>query len=253
VSLTATQEPRDRPSLDGAHLRHDRAKEHIGQVASEIAVYVSNFNSAPKQMYVKPGSGFSIDMGPLAEAPFQLPGPMLSVYLGEAIYNLRAALDYLVYELAWLDSGEIQKQTQFPIESSAEQFKGRQTGHYIERKSGKQPKKRSCTITLAGVNSLHLGWLERYQPYKRCKWTKLLNALSNPDKHRELTQFEPLVTAEARYAGPPVETDTGTMQPVEYKYTPFIGINKVPMDAALRVLDQEVGNVLALFDPEFES
>jgi hypothetical protein len=47
--------------------------------------------------------------------PFPIPEE-ISIVVGEICYNLRAALDYLVYELARLDSGCIQNGTQFPIE-----------------------------------------------------------------------------------------------------------------------------------------
>ena len=47
---------------------------------------------------------------------------MLGILIGETIYNLRAILDYLVYELAILDSGQIQKGTQFPIEDTESEF-----------------------------------------------------------------------------------------------------------------------------------
>jgi len=43
---------------------------------------------------------------------------MLGILVGEVIYNLRAALDYLIYELAFLDSFKIQEGTQFPIEDT---------------------------------------------------------------------------------------------------------------------------------------
>src|SRR5580704_81891 len=49
---------------------------------------------------------------------------LFGILLGEIVYNLRAALDYLVFELARHDSGAVQAGTQFPICD----FKGRFDG-----------------------------------------------------------------------------------------------------------------------------
>ena len=177
---------------------------------------------------------------------------IVSILVGEAVYNLRAALDYLVYELAWLDSGQIQDDTQFPIENSPKVFQGRSTGFYFAAKPGKKPKRRSCGRYLAGVNSVHCGWLEQLQPYKGCDWTKTLGTISNPDKHRKLTTTDVVIGTQHRPIDPPRETGAGTMVNMEFRYSPFVGINGIPIEEVLRELQAEVGNVLALFDPEFE-
>jgi hypothetical protein len=95
-----------------------------------------------------------------------LPG----ILIGEAVYNLRAALDYLAHELALHDSGTVQK-TQFPIKDKPSDFW----------------KKDGTAATLPGINAVHLAAFEALQPYKGCDWTLTLRNLSNPDKHRELT------------------------------------------------------------------
>jgi len=93
------------------------------------------------------------------------------ILVGEIFYNLRAALDYLVFELAKCDSGIEQDNTQFPIEDSKERFK-----RSIDR--GR----------LKGINPSHVAAIERLQPYNRCNWTKRLRTYSNRDKHRRFIQ-----------------------------------------------------------------
>src|SRR5689334_11619575 len=89
-----------------------------------------------------------------------------SVVVGEIVYNLRAALDYLVYVPAEQDSGARQSGTQFPIEDSQQGF----TAHRPTR--------------LKGVSDEHAAVIRQFQPYRGCEWTRTLRDLSNPDKHR---------------------------------------------------------------------
>ncbi|MBI3595896.1 MAG: hypothetical protein HY203_01935 [Nitrospirae bacterium] len=131
------------------------------------------------------------------------------VLIGEVVYNLRAALDYLVFLLAAIDSGQLQEQTQFPIIDDEKDFSA-------------QIKSR-----LKGVSSQHVAAIRSLQPFAGCAWTGELRDLSNPDKHRHLiavahraehvfrikrtkddfeTQFEPNVTTTFEDKRPVVET-----------------------------------------------
>jgi hypothetical protein len=47
------------------------------------------------------------------------------ICMGEICYNLRTALEYLIFELAKLDSGVSQNGTQFPIEDTRKGFEWR--------------------------------------------------------------------------------------------------------------------------------
>jgi hypothetical protein len=47
---------------------------------------------------------------------------IMNVIVGEAVQNPRTALDYLVYGLAWLDSGVHHDQTQFPFAEDESAF-----------------------------------------------------------------------------------------------------------------------------------
>lgn len=104
----------------------------------------------------------------------------LSLAVGDAIYNLRAALDYLVYELAILDSKAIQEGTQFPIE-----------GVKAGKSAGGNPIGFDAIVGryLKGVSQTHRDMIENLQPYKGVDWSKDLKDISNPDKHRRLTRI----------------------------------------------------------------
>jgi hypothetical protein len=115
------------------------------------------------------------DANPLHQG--EIPGGTLAsmrvlILVGEICYNLRGALDYLVFELAKHDSGAPQEKTQFPIVDTPEKFKS------------------DRSVRLRGVNGLHVAMIERLQPYNRCDWARILREISNPDKHREFVAMK---------------------------------------------------------------
>jgi len=111
---------------------------------------------------------------PHAAAPEQA-----SILVGETIQALRRTLDYLIFELAFLDAGSEQDGTQFPIEGSKDVF-------WARRKRTKLPKGWTPALYLTGVTNGHATAIEGYQPYKGADWSKALQDISNPDKHRRL-------------------------------------------------------------------
>lgn len=149
--------------LHGARLRHERAREHLADIQRTVNALYDRLHEV--------GAGEHPDTGGYAVMFPQLeqPTPTLSIRVGEAIYNLRAALDYVVFELARHDSGQPQEGTQFPIEDREEVFRQTRRPTYLK-----------------GVSDEHVAMVEEYQPYKGCNWTGMLQSLSNPDKHREL-------------------------------------------------------------------
>lgn len=162
----------DTDPLHGARLRHERAGEHIDHIKREVEPIYERFSEVATGQHPETG-GYAV-MFPKAQEP----PPTLAVRVGEAIYNLRAALDYIVFELARLDSGEPQDGTQFPIEDRKEVFDETRRNTYLR-----------------GVSDSHVALIEEYQPYQGCNWTGILRTLSNPDKHRALhlllTQVDP--------------------------------------------------------------
>lgn len=94
------------------------------------------------------------------------------VRIGEICYNLRTALEYLVFEIAKLNSGSPQDFTNFPLVNTKDKF----------RSWAKDARSK-------GINSAHIAAIERFQPYKGCNWATALVNLSNKDKHREFPKL----------------------------------------------------------------
>src|SRR5579884_1846280 len=168
-------------SLAGAVSRIERADRHIDELKLLIESYrkaqeqkiISDHEAVNRLLAIPPGQKFSERRRSKRLTDFPLEA---AVIVGEVIYNLRAALDYLVYEIAWQDSGIEQCGTQFLIESVPSDPK--------EPKRGFKARSKTC---LPGFHQRHVDAMESLQPYKGCTWTETLRRISNPDKHRHLT------------------------------------------------------------------
>ena len=224
--------------LDGAYQRVKRAGNHLAnlkrrnnilcQIKRDAVVIQRN----PATFLLPDGRKVN---GVLGSASFSIePTPQIfSILIGEVIYNLRAALDYLVYELARIDSGNIVNGTQFPIEDSENVFRGR-------RKS-----------FLKGLSDEHIATIESLQPCNGCNWTQLLRDLSNPDKHRYLTIIcNPVVispspgSTEAIIAGKPVNVKNDVSLRITLR-------DGTPIIDTLQQLKLKVAQTLDTFKPEF--
>ena len=92
----------------------------------------------------------------------------LSILVGEVLFNLRSALDQLIWALAVIGTGPGER-NQFPIFDTPEKFK-----EFRER-------------YLHGVRSEHRAAIEAYQPYKGMldgHYLRALASLNDIDKHR---------------------------------------------------------------------
>jgi hypothetical protein len=105
----------------------------------------------------------------------------MSITVGEVVYHLRSALDYVVWAIATSATGSPVKGTQFPIEDSPQTFEVRVTG-----KNAKGKPVRNGHF-LKGVPPDCVKAIRALQPFSGCTWTKDLRELSNPDKHRHLS------------------------------------------------------------------
>jgi len=179
----------------------------------------------------------------------------LGIRVSEMIHNLRAALDYLVYELAHLDFGKRVNGTQFPIEDSPGGF-AKKVGTYLK-----------------GINGPHVTKIELLQPYKGVNWTRQLRIFSNRDKHREFqvlpAEFElegeryVLLPVQGEpYAGPePVMRDDATQtqgasgkDEVRVYLTGSVQVafsDGTPLEETLQMFQEQVSDVIRDFEPEF--
>ena len=122
--------------LDGAFERVTRASEHIDGLAQEIKKYTLEMERAVLNGLELNNLRFTLDsvvrlLDPHVQPNFVVP-LRYGVLVGETVYNLRAALDYLVYELARHDFGTPQEHTQFPITETAKKFVWRGAEEPIE-------------------------------------------------------------------------------------------------------------------------
>lgn len=152
--------------LQGAVDRIHRAEEHLASLRREIAGFGQREHDS---CTIGVSSYLPNTFSCVRKVPHERIPAIISILLGETVYNLRAALDYLVFELARADSGSVQEHTQFLICDTQKQF---------------AKERLRCLKTLSAA---HVAAIEGLQPYNGVKWTGRLRQISNPDKHRQLT------------------------------------------------------------------
>lgn len=152
----------------------------------------------------------------------------------DIVQNLRAPLDYIVYELAWLDSGEIQELTQFPIFWKPKAFREREATY------------------LAGVNTAHRLVIEQLQPYKGGRWLSTLAGLANPDKHKTLIHVGHAATMHGvSIRQTPAATGVTEVQ-MQLNATAQIALEGGrPVVDALEEIETAIRSVVDEFDPCF--
>lgn len=254
----------EKRSLAGAFARIDRADRHI----DELKLLIEGYRKSQEEKFIADEKAINARMNQLFRYS---PGAKISsrvrseilpdfpleaaVIVGEIIYNLRAALDYLVYELAWHDSGSEKHGTQFLIEKFRIDPKDPDRGF--------EPRSKTC---LVGLYQRHIDTLEDLQPYKGCAWTKTLKSISNPDKHRRLTAvggtFEATTVVEHGIRGSlddrsgqilrgVAASDTDTH--IDLQYTLKVTLpDGTYIVKTLEILKREVRATLDVFEPEFK-
>jgi hypothetical protein len=222
--------------LDGAYARLDRARKHLADLeVREKAILHPQIEDIVAKTDLNTVKDFAIT-DPLAELP-----QSFSILIGETIYNLRAALDYLVFDLAILDSGVPQKGTQFPIDDTPDSFANHRSR------------------LLKGLSVEHIARIEALQPYKGYNYTTMIRDISNPDKHRKLTLIEgkgvysiKVVKTSEHQTDP--KTGIVTVYRMEMK-SEFVGHvafkdDEAPIMSTLQILQEEVSKILGDFKVE---
>src|ERR1700722_2069935 len=229
--------------LDSCTERVRRADEHLADLKAAFdAIFVLQANSIGIEFDPKPPYHL-VKVSRPKETFF---GMSIAILIGEICYNLRSALDYLVFELAKLDSGSEQNGTQFPIEDTVKGFR-----HRIKRG------------WLNGINSTHVAAIERLQPYNGCQWTKNLRDASNPDKHRHFvkaggnfvaTVHSSLQIDLSRVVGHARTETHPVIGPVNVKVHMAGSIafaDKTPVIETLEEIKTQIANTLIEFKTEF--
>lgn len=99
----------------------------------------------------------------------------VTLLASESLFHIRSALDLLVYQLAWRDSGIRQERTAFPVVKKEAEWNKR------------------AKSELKGVDQVHIDHLRSLQPFAGREWTQRLATLSNRDKHRTTVEITPSV------------------------------------------------------------
>ena len=239
------------PSLDGANLRFKRSVEHIRslrRMQARIAAIdrdsvVIHGNEQPPEELPDGSRRF---YSPVLELPDLPPdNPNWAIRVGEAIYNMRAALDYLVYSLAYLDSRQPQEKTQFPIFDKPSAFK-----NAVHINNPKNP--------VRGVKDIHVTVLDGLQPYPTRNaldplWLSQLADTSNPDKHRHLVLAEARHQAITQWTISRTPSGDGEMT-VEFAFSRYIAFgdgDNLPVIPTLDSLRSHVRETLDEFKPCF--
>jgi hypothetical protein len=152
--------------LAGCRLRLDRAKAQINELDREFRSYLTTVDF---QLLLDDPYPGDIEWDLKVEDP-----RYLSVIVGEAVQNMRTALDYLVYELAALSVRpmKLSSRPQFPIATTV--------GSYYERG-------RKQIWPLSGDLRRRIRKLQPYQAADPKKHPlAVLHRLSNADRHRLL-------------------------------------------------------------------
>lgn len=169
----------------GAREKLRRAGEHIDQLAQETAAFFADEFRGPGQAKVTITAtddalrtGISGTTLPQMQFDVPIPATRWGVLVGDALHNLRSALDNAVDELTVEQSGSSLARTGFPIFSDERRFK---------MTDGSGPTRGSGGELLRGVKPELAGLFERLQPYhsKSPQTDPLwfLHELSNVDKH----------------------------------------------------------------------
>jgi hypothetical protein len=220
-----------------AHARIDRAEEHLAQLKVRLDAHLKSYEDVSVVRVVGVRGEFpKIDWK-------SLPRPD-RILIGEVVQNLRAALDYLIYQLAdWYSGPDPDRRTQFPIESDPEVFRGRRRNSYLK-----------------GVCDEHVAAIERLQPYGGPNWLSRLQEISNEDKHNVIVAAPQLKASAQISVGLSDEEAIargGFRKPGDvgmyFKMPVYVALQDgTPVVEVLEELKTETRALLQVFEPEFE-
>jgi hypothetical protein len=158
----------------------DRAKEHLDALRAEAAAWLKPYTDAKAVHFGRDG-----DWHTVSAAPFAMPtDPRIAAIAGDFVTNLRATLDYIVWQAVLRDGKQPTERNQFPIFEVREQFER-------EVKFRKRGVEKSA---LHGVQIDGDAWtiIEQAQPFNSSPrfpylaHLAVLRRLSNADKHHSL-------------------------------------------------------------------
>jgi hypothetical protein len=152
--------------LDSARLKVERAWQHLDQLNGQMRTF---FDAKPVEFLVAPAP--DEDRWYVVYARVRRPIPeQMSLIFGDAVHNLRSALDHLAYQLAAIGTGPT-RQTKWPVFDDEAKFSATGTSY------------------LDGMREQHRTRVTDLQPFKDpdgLRWLSLLHGLDIADKHHVL-------------------------------------------------------------------
>jgi hypothetical protein len=106
--------------IHGVRLKTERAKKHIRDLDAAIGVYIAD---KPYTIGTKPHPVPAIDNVTLYVESLKSIPDDVPLILGDAIHNLRSALDHLAWQLVEAGGGAPSKDTYFPVAETEHQYK----------------------------------------------------------------------------------------------------------------------------------
>jgi len=165
-------------ALDPIRLKIARANKHLHTLDHELGTFLEPYTNPGLIDHRFDGTWHIVSLNPVIKEPVPL---LFSIICGEAVHNLRSALDYLVWQLVLVEGNKPDRWNSFPIYSKTEDFESKV-------RFPKDPKRGP----LHGIALDGEAWalIEGEQPYHsrvpREHYLATLALLSNVDKHRAL-------------------------------------------------------------------
>ena len=205
------------PDLSGVRLKLDRAEHHIESLSAETQAFRQR---KPKpfgfRTEERPGPDGSVEYV-LYAIVREYPPSEWALIIGDAVQNIRSALEHLAYELS-TPTGR-RRGTQFPIFKEERLFKER----------GEQK--------IATMEGDERTLIERVQPYNAEKNPAndplaVLNKLSNLDKHRLLVTTVAAVSKQETWVG----SDNAFIEAGPVKHdAKIVALTAAPKDPAVKM------------------
>jgi hypothetical protein len=163
--------------LDGVRAKLTRGEQHVNALNREVERLFTKRKHPPgfhiRHEFRPEDETFRIVVTSVDRLPAKL-----GTLVGDAVHNLRSALDQLVFELAFIDNGGSEDgldKVAFPASLTADNF----TGYWVQERM------------LAKLSKTNRAIIKRFQPCSIRKvdlrpkhFLAILDSLSNDDKHR---------------------------------------------------------------------
>ncbi len=160
--------------LDGARAKLDRAKQHLAALGRlEKRFWEDNEPRFEHSAEVLDGGRYFVAR---VYGLVDHPNPRLALIAGDAVHNMRSALDHLVQALVTANGCDPKRSNEFPIR---------------ETEPDDSDKRRKFKAKLAGMHPDDVKAIRGLQPYanpgsQEAAWLVHLDKLDNEDKHRVL-------------------------------------------------------------------